>query len=96
MTKQLKIGFIQAKNKIDVNWFKPLAFGYLKTYLEKYLEVSVEMYFLENLEGLEEFDIIGISSTSQDFAVATEIARSIKQSKEKIITILGEHHITYA
>ncbi|MCG7851193.1 MAG: radical SAM protein, partial [Methanosarcinaceae archaeon] len=53
------------------------------------------MYFLENLEGFEEFDIIGISSTSQDFAVATEIARSIKQSKEKIITILGGHHITY-
>jgi len=95
MAKRLKIGFIQAKNEIDVNWFKPLAFGYLKTYLEKYLEVSVEMYFLENPGGFEEFDIIGISSTSQDFAVATEIARSIKQSKEKIITILGGHHITY-
>jgi len=95
MTRQLKIGFIQAKNKIDVDWFKPLAFGYLKAYLEKYLEVPVEMNFLENLRNFEEFDIIGISSTSQDFAVATEIARSIKQRKERIITILGGHHITY-
>jgi anaerobic magnesium-protoporphyrin IX monomethyl ester cyclase len=95
MTGQLKIGFIQSKNEIDVNWFKPLAFGYLKNYLEKYLEVPVEMYFLENLRSIEEFDVIGISSTSQDFAVATEIARSIKQKKEKIITILGGHHITY-
>ncbi|MHA1279611.1 MAG: cobalamin-dependent protein [Candidatus Helarchaeota archaeon] len=96
MTRQLKIGFIQAKNKIDVNWFKPLAFGYLKTYLQKYLDFSVEMHLLENLKDIEKFDVIGISSTSQDFAVATEIARSIKQSKEKIITILGGHHITYA
>jgi anaerobic magnesium-protoporphyrin IX monomethyl ester cyclase len=95
MTRQLKIGFIQAKNEIDVNWFKPLAFGYLKTYLEKYLEVPVEMYFMENLEGFDEFDIIGISSTSQDFAIAAEIARSIKKSKEQIVIILGGHHITY-
>ncbi len=92
---QLKIGFIQAKNEIDVNWFKPLAFGYLKAYLEKYLDIPVSMYFLESSKNLEDFDIIAISSTSQDFAIAGEIARSVKQRKKEIITILGGHHITY-
>ena len=33
MAKQLRIGFIQATNEIDVEWYKPLAFGYLKSYL---------------------------------------------------------------
>jgi len=96
MAKQLKIGFIQSKNETDVDWFRPLAFRYLKAYLEKYLDVPAELCFLESLKGFEDFDIVAISSTSQDFAVASEIARSIKQSKEKIITILGGHHITYA
>jgi radical SAM superfamily enzyme YgiQ (UPF0313 family)/SAM-dependent methyltransferase len=92
---QLKIGFIQAKNDIDVNWFKPLAFGYLKAYLEKYLDIPVSMYFLESLKNPEDFDIIAISSTSQDFAIAGKIARSVKQRGKEIITILGGHHITY-
>ena len=46
MPRRLKIAFIQATNQIDVNWFTPLAFGYLKAYLEKYLDEPVEMRFL--------------------------------------------------
>lgn len=91
----MKIGFIQVKNEMDASWFKPLAFGYLKAYLEKYLDIPVSMYFLESLKNLEDFDIIAISSTSQDFAIAGETAHSVKQRGKEIITILGGHHITY-
>ena len=94
MARHLTISFIQAKNEIDVNWFRPFAFGYLKAYLEKYLDAPVEMYFLESLKNFEDFDIIAISSTSQDFAVAKQIARSIKQKRKEVVTILGGHHIT--
>lgn len=95
MAKQLKIGFIQAKNRIDIDWFRPLAFGYLKAYIEKHLDIPAEMCFLESLKGFEDFDIVAISSTSQDFEVAKEIACSAKQCKKEIVTILGGHHITY-
>lgn len=95
MAKPLKIGFIQAKNETDVDWFRPLAFGYLKAYLEKYLDIPAELCFLESLKGFEDFDIVAISSTSQDFAVAKEIACSAKQCKKEIVTILGGHHVTY-
>ena len=91
----MKIGFIQARNEIDVNWFKPLAFGYLKAYLDKYTDFSADMRFIETPENFKDFDIIAISSTTQDFAVAKRIAQAAKQERKDIITILGGHHITY-
>lgn len=95
MAKPLKIGFIQAINKIDVRWYRPLSFGYLKAYIDKYLNYPIEMQFLDSLDGIEELDIIGISATSQDFSRAKEIAKLSKDKKKEIITILGGHHITY-
>mgnify|MGYP001558783041 CR=1 FL=1 len=97
MAKQLRIGFIQATNEIDVEWYKPLAFGYLKSYLEKYLpnSVDIDIQFLETLEDINKVDILAISSTSQDFNIAKKIAESAKEYNKEIITILGGHHITY-
>lgn len=94
MARNLKIGFIQAKNEIDVNWFTPLAFGYLKSYLDKYLDFPVEMRFLEQIKDIEYYNIIAISSTSQDFSIAQKIAYTVKICSKDIITILGGHHIT--
>lgn len=95
MAKQLKIGFIQAKNEIDVQWYRPLSFGYLKAYIEKDLGERIEMQFLESLRDIDNYNILGISSTSQDFSIAKEMARSIKRQNREIIAILGGHHITY-
>jgi anaerobic magnesium-protoporphyrin IX monomethyl ester cyclase len=92
---QIAIGFIQANNEIDVQWYKPLVFGYLKAYLEKKLPFSVKMELVEHLNQIQEFHILGISSTSQNFASALSIARQAKQAAKGIITILGGHHVTY-
>src|SRR6266540_3360112 len=95
MEKQLSIGFIQATNEMDVQWYRPLSFGYLKAYLDKHLVYAVDMQFLTSLDNLSKFDVIGISSTSQNFTEAKEIARKIKKVNKQIIVILGGHHITY-
>jgi anaerobic magnesium-protoporphyrin IX monomethyl ester cyclase len=91
----LKIGFILAKNEFDVDWYEPLAFGYLKAYLENLSTIPVDMVFLKNLDNLDLFDILAISSTSQDFAVASSLAKTAKLRKPEITIILGGHHITY-
>jgi len=94
MAKQLKIGFIQANNEIDVQWFRPLSFGYLKAYIDKYIKDNVEMNFINAKDNFNKYDIIGISSTSQDFGIAKKIATTIKESNRDIITIIGGHHIS--
>ena len=95
--RPVKVGFIQARNEIDVNWFRPLAFGYLKAYVEKYLKTDeeVQMHFLDDLKSIDGFDVIGISATSQDFGAAKRLATEIKKANSEIITILGGHHVTY-
>jgi anaerobic magnesium-protoporphyrin IX monomethyl ester cyclase len=39
--------------------------------------------------------VLAISSTSQDYAVAKEIAQLVKEGNPKIITVLGGHHVSY-
>jgi radical SAM superfamily enzyme YgiQ (UPF0313 family) len=95
MGSKMRIGFILASNEIDVHWYRPLSYGYLKAYLDKYLDSAAEISFLDNVEEFEKCEIIAISSTSQDFARARELARHIKDKNKEIITIIGGHHITY-
>jgi len=95
MEKQLKIGFILATLDIDVKWFRPLSYGYLKSYLKEYCEFPVMMNFLENSEVSNDYDIICISATSQCFSIAKDIAKKIKAHNNNCITIIGGHHITY-
>lgn len=91
----MNIGFIKATNEIDVQWFLPLAFGYLKAYLDKNLKTPVTMTLLDTTEDLDTFEIVAISATSQEYEQAIQIARTIKRKKRNIITVLGGHHITY-
>ena len=93
--KKLKIGFVHATNEVDVQWFKPLAFGYLKAYLDQHLKDYVDMKLCATKVALETFDVVAISSTSQDYSVAIEIGRKIKLNNRNVITILGGHHVTY-
>ncbi len=91
----LRIGFIQATQKADVQWFKPLAFGYLKAYLDKNLENPPAFEFIEGPVDTDKYDIVAISSTSQDYSEAKRIAADVKKRNKSIITILGGHHVTY-
>ena len=93
--RPLRIGYIQAANDTDLQLYRPLAYGYLKAYTQKYLQHPIEMRFLESLDGFAGLDIVGISATSQGFARAKEISAQIKDKNRDIVTILGGHHITH-
>ena len=45
MNRQLNIGFIQAKNKFDVHFHRPLAYGYLKSYLGKKTDIPFKIKY---------------------------------------------------
>lgn len=90
----MRIGFIQATSDVDVHWWPSLAFGYLKAYLEKHLDRSVTMDRIGRQE-MTNCDIVGISSTTQDYPIAKQIAAEAKKANSKVITIIGGSHITY-
>jgi radical SAM superfamily enzyme YgiQ (UPF0313 family) len=48
-----------------------------------------------DIYDIEDSDVIAISSTSQDYGMAQQIASSAKEKNPKIITILGGHHVSY-
>gem|GEM_PF-781526 len=91
----MKIGYIQATNGMDVHWFPSLSFGYLKSYLKLHLGHTVSMDRLHSPEEARSCDILAISSTSQDYEIARQIARDAKHLKANVITVLGGHHVTY-
>ncbi|MEW5944673.1 MAG: radical SAM protein [bacterium] len=92
---KISIGFIHATNRVDVHWFKPLSFGYLKAYLQKHLDAPFDMEFIEGDIEPGRYDIIAVSSTSQDYARAMEIAREAKKAENAPVTVIGGHHVTY-
>lgn len=93
--KRIRIGYIHATNELDVQWYKPLSYGYLKSYLHANLDTTVDMQFVDNVDEIEPYDIVAVSSTSQDYGRAIEIAQAVKRTKQDVITIIGGHHITY-
>lgn len=94
MAMKVKIGFILAVNETDVQWYKPSSFGYIKSFVEKYASNNIEMVFLENIDRADDFDVIGVSATSQCYDIANKLSAAIKKVRSSIITILGGHHIT--
>jgi anaerobic magnesium-protoporphyrin IX monomethyl ester cyclase len=94
-TKKLKIGFALATNAADADSYKPLSFGYLKAYLDSFRHGLFEMDFLDADFEPQKYDILAISSTSQDYNSAIKIAERAKEINPGIITIIGGHHITY-
>lgn len=93
----VKIAFIEALPKIPSynNTFSP-AFCYLKSYLDKYLPGVAEVYVIDSVEALyeEEFDLLGISSYTETFVNAIEIAATAKQIQEDLPICLGGSHIS--
>jgi radical SAM superfamily enzyme YgiQ (UPF0313 family) len=90
-----RIGFVQAINKYDTEGSVTLVYGYLKSYLLKYLYRPFEMEKLKSLWDVKNFDVLAISSTSQDYSIACRIARWAKKVKPNIVIVLGGHHVTY-
>jgi len=94
--RQLKITFLLAKNPMDVDWYRPLAFGYLKSYLERF-QCDAQMYSCDDTSEIATIkpDIVAVSATTASFKQAQVIGRFVKKYDNKIITVLGGHHVTY-
>jgi len=90
----MRIAFIKATNPVDVQWYKPLSFGYLKAYLKKNSNIQFTMDLLASLPTESVYDVLAISTTSQDYAVAIQLAKTAKRYSPNTITIIGGHHIT--
>lgn len=90
----MKIGFAHVTNQYDVHWWPSLAFGSLKSYLHKHLGDSVTMDRV-NPNDLHKYDIVGLSSTTQDYNQTKRIAYHVKQQNPKAMVILGGSHITW-
>ena len=48
-----------------------------------------------DIDDIKDSDVLAISSTSQDYGMAQQIASSAKERNPKIITVLGGHHVSY-
>lgn len=92
----MKVGLIQAFNPKHYR-VKPqpsLAFGYLISYIRKYLGFE-DFFVTDDPERLmaEKPDIVGISSYTMYFQIASSIARKAKEELG-VPVIVGGHHIT--
>ena len=92
----VKIGFLQVTNPLDVQWFPPLAFGYLKSYVEREFGGEVDFFRLTEEELFHgSFDLLTISTASQDFGDCRDLIQRFRKINPDCPIILGGHHITY-
>lgn len=80
---------------MDIKSFKPISFGYLKAYLNSFRNGLFEMDYLDREFDPRGYDILAISSISQNYSYAVNLAKFAKETNPGIITIIGGHHITY-
>jgi radical SAM superfamily enzyme YgiQ (UPF0313 family) len=48
-----------------------------------------------SLDDFKDCDVLAVSSTSQDYGVAQQIAIEAKKDNPNIVTVLGGHHVSY-
>ena len=101
MTKLLLISAVSKPNEFSYLSKPPLGLGYIASYLRKYhgitniciIEQSYE-FDMHDLIRKYEPNIVGISSTTQNYNAACSIADKIKAIDGKIFIVIGGHHIT--
>lgn len=95
MTKLALINVINDTREIEKS-LPPLGLAYIAAYLRKYADLN-NIMIIDNasIDEMERYkpDIIGISSVSQNFDIATKTAKTIK-SMFDIPVIIGGVHIT--
>lgn len=77
----------------------PLGFLYIISFTKKYFPGHVDFVISDNLNNIElqgknSPDIIGLSSVTESFSYATELARKIKNLNSNIPVIMGGPHIS--
>ncbi len=101
MTNILLIIAVKKPNKFSSYQKIPLGVGYIASYLSKYnkpaeiniIERSFE-YDIHDLIKKYSPDVVGISSTTQNYNSACLIATQVKAIDSKILVVIGGHHIT--
>lgn len=91
----LRICLTRATNPVDVKWNASLGFGYLKASAEQRLTGELAFRTAETLEEAlaGHPDVLGISSTSQDFGEAVRMCDRARAAGVPVV-ILGGFHIT--
>jgi anaerobic magnesium-protoporphyrin IX monomethyl ester cyclase len=90
----LRVGYVQPCSIHDVQWFEPLAPGYLASWLKREHGGQVRFQMITGPDDVTGLDVLAISATSQDFGHAVNVARMARQRVPRIITVLGGHHPT--
>jgi radical SAM superfamily enzyme YgiQ (UPF0313 family) len=90
----MRIGFVYVRDPEDDTPIVELVFGYLKAYLHKHLSDSVEM-IRADFENLHRCDVIAISTLSQDWNRAKDLAQYIKQQHPGMPIVIGGQHVTW-
>lgn len=101
MTRLLLIWAVRRQNEWSYVPRPALGLGYIASYLRKYhdpinitiIERSYE-YDINDLVKKYKPDIVGISSTTQEYSAAIMIAEKVKEIDNNILVVIGGHHIT--
>ena len=95
--QMVKIGFLQVTNPLYVQWFPPLSFGYLKSYLDRELAGEVDFFRMTTKEEVfhRSIDLLALSTASQDFGERGDLVRRFRKISADCPIILGGHHINY-
>ena len=84
--------------------FPPLSLGYLAAVLEKNqyevdvidcLTLGLTYKEFRNELRTRQPDIVGITSTTERYKPALQIARIVKEVFPKCLTVIGGHHVTF-
>lgn len=101
MIRLLLISAVRKQNEWSYVPRPVLGLGYIASYLRKYYEdVDIKIiersyeYDISNFIRRYRPDIVGISSTTQEYNAACTIVSSIKKVDGNIIVVIGGHHIT--
>ena len=91
----LRICLTRATNRVDVRWNAALGFGFLKAYTERLMPGAIEFLAAQSLEEAVSLrpDVLGVSSTSQDFDDATAMCSGARRAGIPVV-VLGGFHIT--
>lgn len=100
MTRLLLISAVNSDSDVAARPFPPLGLGHVASYLREYRGPSEIKIISRSLDiqldsVLTDFqpDIVGISSTTQEFNTAVGLARQVKEWR-KVPVVVGGHHIS--
>ncbi|MCD6459583.1 cobalamin-dependent protein, partial [bacterium] len=96
--KTVKIGFHLVFSPKDISYHYPLAFSYLKSYLERNFNINFTTVLLNSKQDVffeKNMDIFGICTYSQDFDDAIRITDKLKEDNPDLIILMGGQHILH-